>query len=90
MPAETLADHRWNRVRSLFDVGFTHGINRRFHTADDLLQRLQEIADPRPRPISLNRVEEAYQKFLEFEARAEVEMEKKITDAMIKASEEHK
>jgi len=86
-PEKTRSDNRWDLIRSLFDVGFAPGINQRFQSADDLLQRLQEISNPAPKKGMPNRVQDAFEKLLQIQARAEVETWNNIRDAMMQASQ---
>jgi serine/threonine protein kinase len=85
-PEDTKSDNRWDLIRSLFDVGFTSGINQRFQNADDLLERLQEISNPAPKGSVPNRVQDEFEKLLQFQARAEVGTWNNIRDAMMQAS----
>jgi serine/threonine protein kinase len=47
LPESVLTDNRWHQLERIFRVGFQPSINQRFQTADDLIQRIDEILLPR-------------------------------------------
>lgn len=45
-PDSTTSDPRWTAVRRILDVGFQLAVNLRFQSADDLVDRIDEILNP--------------------------------------------
>ena len=67
-------------------MGFAADIDLRFHSADQLLQTLEEISAPPAQHRIPNRIEEEFAKLVQLQALAEVQMRDKIRDSRMVAS----
>ncbi len=86
IPEAVVSDPRWTPVRRVFDVGFQPSVDLRFQTADELIQRLNEILEPARRDKSPLRSEEEVQTFNELLASAITASKLRIEEAMLVSS----
>jgi len=63
LPHSLTVDSRWTLVRRIFDVGFKPEVDLRFQTADELIQRIDEILQPTERPETAPRSQAELQAF---------------------------
>lgn len=84
-PADTRDDPRMVRIRSLFDVGFQYAPNLRFQSIGHLIERLEEIQNPRQNALALD-VTEAVARYEEMMQERETAQRHSILMSMREAA----
>ena len=86
LPDALTADSRWSLVRRIFHVGFQPSVDLRFQTADELIQRIDEILQPTDRPETAPRSQAELQAFNDLLVSSIIAAKLRIEETMLQSS----
>jgi hypothetical protein len=85
-PEDVVSDPRWPLVRRILHVGFHPDVDQRFQTADDLIERIDEVLSPAERQEPTTRYQEEITALNELLGSEMARAKQRIENAMLQAS----